>query len=105
MIGRFVSWGCVRAAGALAAIYRHITKNLKAGVGYNFVPCWFWSDAPTVPAYSAADCEEGRACLAKLREVSATKRFPGSKEEEARRTELQKQKMQIVSAREPGEEG
>ena len=22
--------------GALAAIYRHITKNLKAGVGYNF---------------------------------------------------------------------
>jgi hypothetical protein len=22
--------------GALVAIYRHITKNLKAGVGYNF---------------------------------------------------------------------
>jgi hypothetical protein len=25
-----------RRGGALAAIYRHITKNLKAGVGYNF---------------------------------------------------------------------
>src|SRR5437879_13547985 len=25
-----------RRPGALAAIYRHISKNLKAGVGYNF---------------------------------------------------------------------
>src|SRR4029077_17461828 len=25
-----------RRRGALAAIYRHISKNLKAGVGYNF---------------------------------------------------------------------
>jgi regulator of sirC expression with transglutaminase-like and TPR domain len=25
-----------RRSGALAAIYRHIGKNLKAGVGYNF---------------------------------------------------------------------
>jgi len=25
-----------RRSGALAAIYRHVTKNLKAGIGYNF---------------------------------------------------------------------
>jgi len=75
------------------------------GFDANGQPCWFWSDEPTVPAYSAADCEEGRKALAKLREICATKRLPGSREEEARRAELQRQKVQILRMREPGEEG
>jgi hypothetical protein len=75
------------------------------GFDANGVPCWFWSDEPTVPAYSAADCEEARERLAKLRELCAPKRLPGSKEKEARRAELQRQKVQILRMREPGEEG
>jgi hypothetical protein len=68
-------------------------------------PCWFWSDNPTVPMYLAKDCEEGRRCLAKLRDLCVTNKLRGSKEEKARRAELQRQKVQILSAREPGEEG
>jgi hypothetical protein len=73
-------------------------------------PCWFWSDAPTVPAYLAADCDEGRACRAKLRELcGATNKLLGTKEEKARRAELQSQKVQILSGkkrvREPGDDG
>lgn len=68
-------------------------------------PCWFWSDAPTVPAYLAADCDEGRACHAELRELCGINKLGPSKEEKARRAELQRQKMQILGAREPGEEG
>ena len=68
-------------------------------------PCWFWSDNPTVPTYLANDCEEGRAAWAKLRELCATNQLRGSKEEKARRAELQRQKMRILREREPGEEG
>ena len=75
------------------------------GFDANGQPCWFWSDEPTVPAYRGVDCEEGRKGLAKLSEICATKRLPGSKEKEAQRAELQRQKVQILRMREPGEEG
>jgi hypothetical protein len=73
-------------------------------------PCWFWSDAPVVPAYIAADCEEGRECRARLRELCQTKTPAGAREEKARRAELQKQKVQILKGkaaigREPGDDG
>ena len=75
------------------------------GVDANGRPCWFWSDEPTVPTYRGVDCEEGRKALAKLLEICATKGLPGAKEEEARRAELQRQKVKILRMREPGEEG
>jgi hypothetical protein len=73
-------------------------------------PCWFWSDAPVVPAYIAEDCEEGRECRARLRELCQTKTPAGAREEKARRAELQKQKGQILKGkaaieREPGDDG
>jgi hypothetical protein len=75
------------------------------GFDANGRPCWFWSDNTTLPAYLADDCEEGRSCRAKLRDLYATNKLRGSKEEKTRRAELQRQKVQILSAREPGEEG
>jgi hypothetical protein len=73
-------------------------------------PCWFWSDAPTVPTYLAANCPEGLECSAKLRELCQTKTPPGAREEKARRAELQEQKVHILKgksarAREPGDDG
>jgi hypothetical protein len=38
-----------RRRGVLTAIYHHISKNLKAGVGYNFTD---FSDEPTDLKYS-----------------------------------------------------
>lgn len=73
-------------------------------------PCWFWNDAPGVPAYLAADCEEGRECCARVRELSRAKTPSGATDEKARRAELQKQKVQILKGkaaigREPGDDG
>lgn len=73
-------------------------------------PCWFWSDAPGVPAYIAADCEEGRECRARLRELCQAKTPADAREEKTRRAELQKQKVQILKGkaaigREPGDDG
>jgi hypothetical protein len=77
------------------------------GSDKNGKPCWFWSDAPTVPTYRPTDCEEGRALLAALNELGKQKRLPGTEKVKARRAELQAQKVQILSGRttrEPGDE-
>jgi hypothetical protein len=62
-------------------------------------PCWLWSDAPTVPAYLAANCSEGLECRAKLRRLCGTKKPAGAKEEKARRAELQSQKSKFSEGR------
>jgi hypothetical protein len=68
-------------------------------------PCWFWSHEPTVPAYLAADCGEGQACRARLRELCVTNNLRDAREAKARRAELKRQKVQILRAREPGDDG
>lgn len=40
------------------------------------VPCVFWSDAPTIPAYRASDCPEGRMFLALLKDMANAKQMP-----------------------------
>jgi hypothetical protein len=72
-------------------------------------PCWFWSDEPTAPAYRPQDCQEGLEYLARMRKLCASNTPRGSKEEKSRRAELQRQKVEILSAqkrvREPGDDG
>jgi hypothetical protein len=58
--------------------------------------CWFWSDAPKVPTYRAQDCAEGRECLERLRQLYEVTRVRGSREEKARRTEMQAQKVKLL---------
>lgn len=43
------------------------------GEDRNGIPCVFWSDEPTMPAYKANDCPEGRAFLALLGEMRQKK--------------------------------
>jgi hypothetical protein len=96
-----------RMRGFLTAVKPSANTPLTYREGFDAEgrACWFWSDQPTVPTYLVHDCEEGRACAEKLREICVTKRLLGSKEAEARRAELQRQKVQILRMREPGEKG
>lgn len=42
----------------------------------NKVPCWYWSDAPTVPAYRPQDCEEGCEVLKRLASLADRMELP-----------------------------
>lgn len=41
-------------------------RIIAEGEDRNGIPCVYWSDEPTVPAYAAKNCPEGRSFLALL---------------------------------------
>jgi len=49
------------------------TPFATAGVDSHGVDCVYWSDAPTVPAYRAADCPEGQEFLSLLHRLGTGK--------------------------------
>ncbi|MFZ0634325.1 MAG: hypothetical protein WA755_20255 [Candidatus Acidiferrales bacterium] len=60
------------------------------------VPCWFWSDEPTIPAYRAKDCTEGQVLLATLARIADRMESPTTPaNEKKRRAELQQQKVEM----------
>jgi hypothetical protein len=54
------------------------------GTDPNGKPCVYWSDEALQPAYKATDCAEGRAFLAKLKEVSLSKDMKPTRLEQAK---------------------
>lgn len=40
------------------------------GIDRNNIPCWFWENDPTVPAYASSDCPEGKVFLALLADIA-----------------------------------
>ena len=88
-----------RMREAIAA-YKSNTMNSPTytpGFDNDGVPCVFWSDEPTIPAYSAENSPIGRECWAKILRWGGQASIGESDEQlvTRRKKELQEQKVKL----------